>query len=446
MIVPSLAAVVVALAVSPVPPAGALTIMPTATRTLAPTVARTMTKTPAPVASRTVTRTPAPTRTRTPTRTPLVTRTPAATVPPATRTASATRTPTALPTATRTRTALPTATRTATVTSAGTATPSSLAVANDIPARVQWNANYGYCGEVSFVQAGMYYGQYVSQFDARSLASPGGAQNREDSQLLVGVNDVAAAARMHLTASAWTPQRTPDPALFLAWVKGNVARGYPVVTGVYTNNYKFDGSTDPSAGYSEYDHIVTVTGVASRTTIGNPATYAADDTITIEDHGIWNDPGAPPQFRFTYAFGAFARSRQQANAPTAPVYSLASDTPNYGIAITGVADADRVTLPVRLRASASAELPEIADGGTARPASTPLTLTITVSNVTPGVAYNLYRYASMASVPEAGFNAAAARAAQVTPFAIASGTTYVTTVTVASSDVAAFRAVPASAP
>lgn len=32
----------------------------------------------------------------------------------------------------------------------------------DIPPRYQWNANNGYCGEVSFISVGLYYGQYCS--------------------------------------------------------------------------------------------------------------------------------------------------------------------------------------------------------------------------------------------------------------------------------------------
>ena len=344
-----------------------------------------------------------------------------------------------MPTRTVTKTQTPVSGQTA------TATPLTVTVSNSIPARVQWNANYGYCGEVSFIQAGMYYGQYISQYDARALASPGVAQNLESSQLLIGVNDVAAATRMHLTATAWTPQQSPDPTPFLAWVKGNVARGYPVVIGLYTNNYKFDGATSPNAGNSEYDHIVTVTGIQSRSAISNPATYLAADVITIEDHGIWTDPGSTvPPFFFSFPAGTLQATRQQANAPAGPVYSLASDTPNYGIAITGVLDTERVTLPVRLTSSASSETPEMADNATARPASKPVTLTVTVSNLTPGVAYNLYRYASMAAVPDARFNASAAQAAQKTAFTINSGTTYTTSVTIASSDVAVFRAVPAS--
>ena len=40
----------------------------------------------------------------------------------------------------------------------GTATWS---VDNPIPPRLQWNENNGYCGEMSFISAGLYYGQYL---------------------------------------------------------------------------------------------------------------------------------------------------------------------------------------------------------------------------------------------------------------------------------------------
>ena len=219
-----------------------------------------------------------------------------------------------------------------------------------------------------------------------------------------------------------------------------------MVIGFDTNNYKFDGATSPNAGNPEYDHIVTVTGIQSRSAISNPATYLAADVITIEDHGIWTDPGsAVPPFFFSFPAGTLPATRQQANAPAGPIYSIASDTPNYGVAITGVLDTDRVTLPVRLLSSANSEIPVMADNATARPASKPVTLTVTVSNLTPGVAYNLYRYASMAAVPDSRFNGSAAQASQKTAFTITSGTTFTTLVTIESSDVAVFRAVPASA-
>jgi hypothetical protein len=30
--------------------------------------------------------------------------------------------------------------------------------------RLQWDANYGYCGETSLLQCGLFFGQYVSQY------------------------------------------------------------------------------------------------------------------------------------------------------------------------------------------------------------------------------------------------------------------------------------------
>ncbi|ORY46796.1 hypothetical protein BCR33DRAFT_715229 [Rhizoclosmatium globosum] len=37
--------------------------------------------------------------------------------------------------------------------------------------RVQWGANWGYCGELSFISSGLLLGQYVSQYDARGAAT-----------------------------------------------------------------------------------------------------------------------------------------------------------------------------------------------------------------------------------------------------------------------------------
>lgn len=329
------------------------------------------------------------------------------------------------------------------------ALPASAATYTDslaIPARLQWNGNYGYCGEVSFISAGLYYGQYVSQYDARAIASPNVAQNLESSQLLVGVNDAAAASRMRLAYARPTGAALTSAPAFLAWVKGNVVSGAPVIIGVYANANKFYGSRNLNYGDPEYDHIVTVTGWTSSRTPTTPATYYSDDRITLEDHGVWTGTanGLPPYF-FQYTLGSFQQTRRGANASTAAVYSLKNGG-NYGIAITGVMDTDKKTVPVRLSTSQNFESPAIRDGRNNRPAASQITLTITVSGLTPGVPYNLYRYRTVSNIPTASFNANAAKAAQKWVIQISSGSTYVQTLTIQSSETAAFRAVPASAP
>jgi hypothetical protein len=326
---------------------------------------------------------------------------------------------------------------------------------NDIPPRLQWEANQGYCGEVSFISAGLYYGQYVSQYDARALASPGVPQYLPTSQLLIGVNDQKAAAAMHLNAVEWDTASETSSASFLAWVKRNVSAGYPVVIGAFNNEYLLYGRTDPWAGDPEYDHIVPVFGVGSNHPLPN-YTYHADDTLSFSDNGLWTVDHIPPSgfwtmddiplYVFTYAFGPFQQTRQQANAPDGTVYALKRGRDNYGIAITGVMDRDHVTLPVRVATSVNYEDPPVARHSNARPAAMPLTLTVTVSHLTPGISYNLYRYANFSVVPNDRFNARASSATKAWAINIASGSSYSVTESIMSDKMAIYRAVPARAP
>ena len=326
------------------------------------------------------------------------------------------------------------------------ATPASTTytAGSKLPPRIQWDANYGYCGEVSFISAGLNYGQYISQYDARALASKNAGQRLESSQLLLGVNDVAAAKAMHLTATAFNTTQQPTSTAFLTWVKSNVTAGYPVVIGVFMNQNRFYGTTNLYAGDTEYDHIVAVTGMTSTRPLTGTATYYADDVLTFNDNGEWTTNGQP-QNAFSFAFGTFVTTRQQANAKTAAVYSLKNGG-DYGIAITGIIDLSHETMPVRLTTSTNAETPAIVDGSNTRPAAKPVTLTITVSSLKPGTTYTLYRYNSMTKVPDSNINANVANAAQKWTIKIASGSTYTMTQTINSNEIAVYRAVPVGAP
>ena len=325
----------------------------------------------------------------------------------------------------------------------GVVPPVATAQSNlQINPRFQWGVNYGYCGEVSFISAGLYYGQYLSQYDARSLANGTGNQSRASSQLLLGVNDSAAADRMHLAMTKWSGVGT---SAFLSWVKKNVLAGSPVVIAVFTNSWIFDGDARPNAGNSEYDHIVPVHSITTKHGLTD-ARYYADDTLTFSDNGLYGDdtPTGSP-YNFSYAFGLFTRTRAQANLKTGPVYSLPLNTKNYGVAFTGVKDTYRETVPVRITTSTNAELPSIANGSNTRPASQVVTLTVTVSGLVPGKAYKLYRYNSMAAVPDGSFNTNAAKAGSVWPIKITSGSTYVLKQSITSNQSVAYRAVLATA-
>lgn len=326
------------------------------------------------------------------------------------------------------------------------AASTTYSVSNPLPPRLQWDENHGYCGEVSFISAGLYYGQYLSQYDARAIASDGAPQHEASSQLLLGENAGYAASKMHLTYADWTPGSPSTASSFLQWVKSEVIQGYPVAIGIYTNEYRFYRHKSPNAGDPSYDHIVDVTGITSHHPLTPSATYYPTDVLTFSDNGLWTGtPSGKPQYTFSYQFSSFQATRKQANAPTGPIYSLADAVRDYGIALTGIADRDQETLPVRVATNFNYESPQIGHHSDARPTPMPLTLTVTVSGLQAGTAYNLYRYDSVGSVPNTAFNQHESAASQSWTFT-ATGPTYTLTQAIQSKNEVIYRAVPASAP
>jgi hypothetical protein len=317
---------------------------------------------------------------------------------------------------------------------------------NDIPPRLQWNHNYGYCGETSFICAGLYLGQYCSQYTARSLASGGAPQYSSSSQLLLGVNDTQAADQMSLNYDKWQYETQSSPPQgstqdFLVWVKHHVASGHPVIIGIFNNEYLIYGKTNPTAGDPEYDHIVPVIGVGSYSTPIDDGNYHGTDELYFTDNGLY--PSTSPTFFYQSSFDAFQLTRQEANAKNGPVYSLLVSPDHYAIALLSVYDDDDVTLPVNLKTSVNTELPQIGEGKDTPPTAKPLTLTVLVSGLTSGSAYNLYLYNDFSNVPEKNFNS--------TPYTqkfafTASGDTYTMTHAIMSNETAVFRAVPVTAP
>jgi hypothetical protein len=321
---------------------------------------------------------------------------------------------------------------------------------NNLPPRLQWNQNFGYCGEVGFICAGLYFGQYCSQYTMRALASPDTPQYDSDSQLLLGVNDRDAADAASLDYEVWYPTNQPIDD-FLVWVKQHTLQGHPVLIGLFNNFYLLYGETDPTEGDRKYDHIVLVTGIGSNF---NDDAYHGTDVIYYCDCGLYGIFNNPP-FLFNSTFDALKKTRQQANAPSGPLYSLSDDQPkHYAIALLGVDDDDDVTLPITIQASSNRENPEIIDGAdispppagsNTPPPPSPLTLTITVSDLTPNTSYNLYLYDDFSNVPTQDFNALASQAKQ--KFVISSaGTTYTMSLNILSNEQVIFRAVPLDAP
>lgn len=326
--------------------------------------------------------------------------------------------------------------------------PATYAYSHGIPPRLQWEGNYGYCGETSLISAGLHFGQYTSQYTARALASPGVPQNLHASQLLLGVNAGAAARRMRLRAAEfyWPTQRNTRS--FTDWVKSRTLKGQIVIIGLFNNGILLDEWTGRDDGDAEYDHIVPVLGWGSdKPVTAMPDTALPNDVVSYSDNGLYGPFGDPPAYPFLYStrLRHFAGTRRQANNPDGPVYLLSNHAPNFAIAVEGPLDLDGVTIPVQVSASADRE-PPIADGSTEPPVPAPLTLTAAVEIPDTSRGYQLYLYDDFDRVPVANFNAAAATAVRSWHIPPNSGATFSVAIPTSTGATAVFRAVPQSAP
>ncbi|HEU0015321.1 MAG TPA: hypothetical protein VFQ45_16655 [Longimicrobium sp.] len=347
------------------------------------------------------------------------------------------------------------------ITSPGT--PPQYQYRSNVVPRLQWNYNSGYCGETSFICAGLSFGQYCSQWTARELASPGIWQIQPDSQLLVGSgNDMAAARRMRLQASGFYSVSHDNTPELIVWAKSHLVAGHVPIIGVFINGDFLENWTSLDDGDQQYDHIVPILGFDTALPyVTSAGQYLPGDWITLSDNGLYGPTGDPPAYPFLYSYevDSFQGTREQANQADGLMYTLSNTPPNYAIAIEGVLDLDGVCVPVSLSCSDNFEPAPtqmqnppagLSGGPFADQPPTPMDIELAVTVELPDqtVDYNLYMYDHFDAVPVAGFNAAAGNAVQRWQIPAGSGPTYqvVPPIATTSDQTRVFRAVPASAP
>jgi len=252
--------------------------------------------------------------------------------------------------------------------------PAGASVQLNIPPRLQWDEKNGYCGECSIQQIALYYGTYISQYNARAIIDPTQAQD-----VWVPDNSGPIFDALRLNYVAWNSAlATPQYSNYLVWVKSHLQQGHPVIIDVYVN-----GGTD-----SDYDHIIPATGFTSADT----NTYHAADTLVFND----NYASTP----FTRTFGTLWATRNGANSGSYDYY-IPRDT-DYGAAVTGIKDSSGTTKPIYLAVDRWNE-PDPWQSQSA----VQLNATIQVSSLTVGNPYVLLRYNNYTNVPTSNFLASA---------------------------------------
>lgn len=320
---------------------------------------------------------------------------------------------------------------------------------SSIPARLQWLHNDGYCGEVSTIMALLKYGNYMSQYDLRVIASKystlGDPNKPQQTQFyLVGSNDESSSSAVKLNSIEYD-HSIRSAQEYLTWCKKMIRKGYTITITVYMNYYLFYGITDVNAGERDYDHIVSVSKIESNY---DDDLYHDDDIITLEDHGLWAPRKTGPQYLFSYTFKEFPGTREDANTQTLnKIYTLPSSfsAGQFGICHTGVIDLNKELLPITVNTNINYESPEIPNHSETRPPSLNITLTITVSDLNPNTNYVLYKYDDESKVPIKDFNKNKNNAIKVIAFTSSENNTTTNTYTITeeilSNEKAFYRAV-----
>lgn len=267
----------------------------------------------------------------------------------------------------------------------------------NIPPRRMWGwgaGMNGYCGETSFQSTGIYYGNWWSQEQVRYADG-----NKE---LLIGVNDEKAAKSLLLQYTVWNyNQKTPQSTTYLAWLKKNIDAGHPVIAGWYEKQPKGD---------EDYDHIMPIIGYeVKKSKVEDEFVYAANSTelekkkkkkaTNPTDTDILHNDLYLQETSTTRAATVFGTRKMcsQQKQPTQPYeYCLPQDY-NYGIAVLGNVDPNKLTFRTFLTVSIWTE-PDW--GAEDKKYETPIsfTATATITGLTKGKKYSILRFDKVADL------------------------------------------------
>lgn len=234
----------------------------------------------------------------------------------------------------------------------------------DVPARIQWRKDHGYCGETATQAIALTHGAWLSQYAVRKAA--GG-------ELLIGTETFDKALG-HFTFEHWDWdfENADDPQYedFIVWMKKNIYEGYPVIFGIYVT----DGFND-----ADYDHIVTAVGYESSSS--DPSQYDPDDVLIY--HG--NYTVEPIRRRV----GSLAGTRATCCHDSDEGGCIPQDV-CYGIAVKGLKRPHHAaSTPVRLLIEEVSE-PYVAQDGSGE--AVDLSAQVECSGLEPGEDYVLVRY------------------------------------------------------
>lgn len=246
---------------------------------------------------------------------------------------------------------------------------------------LQWDDAGGYCGSWSVQRAVMAKGAWISQQQVRNHTIPGGGHDEE----ILATNIDLALKNLKIKAEGFDYKNTPTPQVdsYRKWIKKQLVAGNTMVWMIMLNGGHYP--VYPGVPYGLYSHVEPVVGILSDHPLTDEEVY--DDDVVV--HYTDADTNAYYRTMKSLPGNYFI----VAHCPGADYlgYPCINKQRGFGWAIQGFLD-EKQGLPLSLTIDKWQREPDIRAGEKPEP----LTGTITVTGLTKGTKYAIYRWDTVA--------------------------------------------------
>jgi hypothetical protein len=248
----------------------------------------------------------------------------------------------------------------------------------------QWMDAGGYCGSWASQRAVLAKGAWISQQQIRDHTSPCGGHDEE----ILSCNIAEAWTNLKLNYEAFDFKSTPLPQsdAYFAWLKKQLVAGHVVAWMIMWSGERYPiYNLTPPAGM--YGHVEPVVGIQSNHPLNDTTVYDDDVAVHFTDAGV-NAVHRP----ISSLAGSWEGPGHRADCGQ---YQYCVGNPyGFGWAMKGFANDDQAAraVPASLRIDPWRREPDTRSGD--KPAA--LQGTLTATELTAGVAYDVYRWDSVA--------------------------------------------------
>jgi hypothetical protein len=297
------------------------------------------------------------------------------------------------------------------------ATTFSRVIAGPSPGQ-QWNTAGGFCGAFSVQHGALAFGAWISQDLVRKANRDQDIPHHMHGDPTVGYevmpsNVEYTAQKLRLRYSLWdSSQPSPQAPAYKRWLKAHLAAGHPIAWFPICKGDSHVCYPDSCPNGGACDHVEPMFGLFSNHALDDPTVYDDDWVLHASDQDLM------PYYRPLNSLDdSLAMNGNCKNAGAGfgknEMYPCFDASVTYGLAVLGLdvnGTKQSPLFPVSVSTPGSAGEPNVRAG---QPA-VPLLATLTVTGLTSGSSYVLYRYNGTALLPQGPPFSAGAESA--TPF------------------------------